>query len=73
MFDRQPLTAPPPPLSLSQVGHTDYVTALTVTPDGRLPEADKGNPFATAAGLRVRCDHLQPTLFITICFITLCF
>jgi cytochrome c peroxidase len=25
---------------------------VAVTPDGRLPEADKGNPMATAKGLR---------------------
>jgi cytochrome c peroxidase len=30
----------------------DSLENSDVTPDGRLPEADKGNPMATAAGLR---------------------
>ena len=33
-------------------GRIDALTPDAVTPDGRLPAADKGNPAATAAGLR---------------------
>jgi cytochrome c peroxidase len=33
-------------------GRVDERDAAKVTPDGRLPEADKGKPEATAAGLR---------------------
>jgi cytochrome c peroxidase len=35
-----------------KAGRVDSLEASDVTPDGRLPEADKGNPMATAAGLR---------------------
>lgn len=33
-------------------GRVDAMDPSVVTPDGRLPEADKGNPMATAKGLR---------------------
>lgn len=33
-------------------GRSDAPSASAVTPDGRLPDADKGNPMATAKGLR---------------------
>jgi cytochrome c peroxidase len=33
-------------------GRVDESDASKVTPDGRLPDADKGRPEATAAGLR---------------------
>jgi cytochrome c peroxidase len=33
-------------------GRVDAMDPSSVTPDGRLPEADKGNPMATAASLR---------------------
>lgn len=35
-----------------RAGRQDSVDVSTVTPDGRLPEADKGSPAKTAEGLR---------------------
>ncbi len=35
-----------------RAGRMDVMDPSAVTPDGRLPAADKGNPMATAAGLR---------------------
>jgi cytochrome c peroxidase len=35
-----------------RTGRVDTLDPAAVTPDGRLPEADQGNPMATAAGLR---------------------
>lgn len=33
-------------------GRVDAMDPSVVTPDGRLPKADMGNPMATAKGLR---------------------
>jgi len=35
-----------------RAGRSDSMDIADVTPDGRLPDADKGNPMATATGLR---------------------
>jgi len=40
------------PLRGWRAGRVDARTPTAVTPDGRLPAADKGSPAATAAGLR---------------------